>query len=80
MKEKYQNISRWVIYSPFILMASIIIFVSVSNVVYNYYEYHRNIDFETTQLNQFLTKNVAPELVQDAINEQYKHIINNRFN
>lgn len=77
MKEKYQNISRWVIYSPFILMASIIIFVSVSNVVYNYYEYHRNIDFETTQLNQFLTKNVAPELVQDAINEQYKHIINN---
>jgi len=80
MKDKHKNISRWVMYSPFLLMAVIIVFIAIANLTYNYYEYHHNINFETEQLNQFLAKNLDPELVHDAINEQYKHIINNTQN
>lgn len=80
MKNKHKNISKWVMYSPFLFMAVVIVFISIANLTYNYYEYHRNINFETEQLNQFLAKNLDPELVYSAIDEQYKHIINNTQN
>ena len=61
-------------------MVAVIVFISIANLTYNYYEYHRDINFETEQLNQFLAKNLDSELVHSAIDEQYKYIINNTQN
>ena len=80
MKDKHKKISKWVMYSPFLFMVAVIVFIAIANLTYNYYEYHRDINFETEQLNQFLAKNLDSELVHSAIDEQYKYIINNTQN
>ncbi len=77
MSDKNKSISKRIMYLPFLLMAVVIVFISITNLTYSYYEYHRNIDFQTGHFNQFLEYNVDPALINNAINEQYKYAIDN---
>ena len=77
MKNKKEPISKWVLYSPFLLLAFLVLFVLVVSLIYNDNEFTRNTLFITDEMERLTTLGVPQEIVNDSFERQTQHILYN---
>lgn len=80
MKHKRDKISRLVLYSPFLLMAALLLLVFISNLTYNTIEFNSNTEFQTKLISQFSEQGVSKEVVESALSAQSQHLMENTQN
>lgn len=77
MKEREKNISKSLMYSPFILMGVIILLISISSFTYDFCEYNRNKTFNTEKLSQFIAAGAEPQLAEELMHQENEYLLKN---
>lgn len=77
MKYKKEPISKWVLYSPFLLLAFLVLLVLVVSLFYNDYEFTRNTLFITDEMERLTNLGMPQEIVNDSFERQTQHILYN---
>lgn len=77
MKEEHDKLSRWIIYSPLMLMLLLIGIVALSNFAYNALEHTKNTSFQTKLLSDFKNAGASEELIEASLLKQKEHLARN---
>lgn len=65
-ENKKEPISKWVLYSPFMLLAFLVLFSLVLSLVYNEHEFTRNTLFITDEMERLTALGMPQEILNDS--------------